>query len=239
MRRQLSIVLIIVSLIISAGLVTYFYKYHGPASNKSEDWSNFAHYMDLYISFASLILIGFISILTHEINERSTEIARRSLESTARFYRNQMTPILDLSVERSSVDYFPTYQDSWWIMNCSIATARNISLKFWMGSRESFCITLYSMAEKIKLELPWLKYASKIKLYYSDANSESYYVFEMENIRGTITELNESQFRAIREERYVNVADVMLDFNGKFLKVKGRPLTEPEYTDFFEAYRKV
>jgi|GEM_PF-5130018 len=238
-KKQLLNVLAIVSAILAAGLITYFSKYNGPFSAKSEDWGHFAEYIGLYISFASLILIGFVSILTNSINERATEIANSNLEASTRFYKYQMMPILDLSVERSHQDFYPTYPDSWYVMNCSIAAARNILLKFWVGNRESSFILLYSMAEKYKLELPWLRSASKIQLYYSDATCESFYLFEMENMRGAITELSDMQFKDIQQKRYFNIADVVLDFRQKFLDVTGRQLTELEYSDFFETYRKI
>ena len=239
MRRRLTLVLLLVFLLLAIGPITYFLNFHNKISNKSEDWSNFSHYLDLFVSLASLILIGYVSILTHRINETATEIARDNLNASARFYKYQMMPVLDLSSERSHQDFYPTYPNSWYIFNCFIAAARNISLKFWMGSDESLCISLYSMAEKTKLELPWLRNDSKIQIYYSDATSESYYLFEMVNLRGTTKELSESEFNSVRNEKYLNISDVMLDFREKFLKVPGQQLSSSEYSDFFEAYKKI
>ena len=238
MRRQLILVLLIVFLLLAIGLITYFWNFHSNISTKSEDWSNFSHYLDFFVSFASLILIGYVSILTHSINERSAATATDNLNASRRFYRYQMMPILDLSVERSHQDFYPTYPDSWYIINCSLAAARNISLKFWIGQQESSCITLYSMSEKAKLELPWLRTASKIQLYYSDATAESFYVFEMEDLRGIIKEITKPEFDLLSKEKHCNVANVMLDFRKKFLAVKGKQLSDSEYSDFFESYRK-
>jgi hypothetical protein len=239
MRRKIWIVIIIVFLILTFGLTTYFLKYHGPESDKSEDWSHFGHYIEVYVSLASLVLIGFVSIITHEINERATKIASQNLEASKKFQRIQTMPILDLTVERSHNDFFPTYPDSWYVINCSIAAARNISVKFWMGSTESCYISLYAMGEKAKLELPWIRYASKIQLLYSDPISEAFYLFEMQNLRGTINEINTDEFNIRRQEQYFNGTDVMINFRNKFLSVKGRALTNAEYAEFFEAYRKV
>jgi hypothetical protein len=239
MRRQIWIVLTIVFLIIAVGLTTYFLKYHGPESDKSEDWSHFGHYIEVYVSLASLVLIGFVSIITHEINERSTNIANRNLESAEKFQKYQMTPVLDLAVERSHQDYYPTYKDSWFIINCSIAAARNISLKFWLDETESFYITLYSMGEKSKLELPWLRYARKIQIVYSDATAKTFYEFEMVDLRGNFKEIASEDYVNKRSEKCVNGANVLLDFNDRFLKVKGRPLTNTEYADFFETFKKI
>lgn len=146
----LIIIAIVCVAVISVALFKYFNNFSQGFSEKQSDWGAFGDYINPFLTLINVILLVWIGFLT--------------LQTTDHYNRLQIRPLLDFMVASPS-DFKPYISDSWYLLNCVNAPARNIRLKFHIGERfESRWIACYSMNGNSQLELPWLRYASRIEI---------------------------------------------------------------------------
>lgn len=222
--RSLRISIFLAIFITIIGAISYFIKFNNGWSDSDESWGNFAVYISLFINVSTLLILGAISLNTFRTTDNFNEL--------------HTTPLLDLSLE--SLDNTNGHQvlnipDSWFIINCTDAVARNVTLKFWIGDIQSIRIACYAILGKSKLALPWLRYASRIQIHYSDAFTGRYFVLDYQNLRGDPVRITQEEFQAVMSEHYVNSGNLLLNFESICFKKVGA-LTLREYvSEFFDV----
>ena len=180
---RIAIVLSITLLFI--GLISYYNNFDKVISTEPAEWADFATYLSLFVSISNLIFLGVISYITYK--------------TTSTFNNLQTTPLLDFTVK------YVDDKDSWYLINCSNASARNISVRFHSDNIVSKWVACYSIVGSSELELPWLRFATKIEAAYTDAMSENYFITSYENLTGEFDKISKSQFETILPNRLNNV----------------------------------
>lgn len=186
-------------LLLSTGLILYFLNFHSSLSSDPSQWAYFSSYLSTFVSLSTLILLGPISYFTYK--------------ATVAFNNLQSTPLLDFTVRYKSGE---DATDDWYLINCSHAVARNISVRFSIdGQHFSKWVACYALIGGTEIELPWLKFASRIEVYYTDAFSDSYFLMVYENLASEYDIISKSNFHNVLTNRlnHANLIIKLTEFN--------------------------
>lgn len=228
MERKGFLVILWVSLtLVMIGFVSYFIialfgVYYGTGKVSLEHISYFASYHGYFLALVNVILIGFISY--------------RVYQSTDTFNKFQMSPILDFTVKN---------RENWFLINCSNAAARNISIRFGgkfnkIADNEesdiSGWVACLSLRGGEEMELNWLKYAFWIEVVYANPTNSSFYKSRFEDSRmSNYVRISAEEMEVITNDRYY-FFDVDLQFNEHFENTK---ITKENYRRFwFKSLRQ-
>jgi hypothetical protein len=232
--RNIILITALSAFIILAGFGLYLYIFHNGFSLASDDWGNFGDYISVFINVASLFIVAYISFITNEINQRSLNVAASAQIDNLAFQERQQQPVLDFAVKRPRADYQPTYRESWHLINCSNAAARNISLRLFTGNEVSFFISLYAVQQNDIIEFPWLRFASRLELVFTDPFDMRFFRLVVENLRSRMVEISRDEYELQRGLPHINVANVILQFDERFVAL-GRQFTAAEYDDLLSG----
>jgi hypothetical protein len=239
----------IASILILLSLLLYFFKFHGPLSSNSSDWSNFASFISLHVNVASLILIGYVSYLTYQINidavkisENSMKISEDSLKVTKNSITIQNTPVLDIISDRS-INYPNENVFSSFIVCLSNCAARNIHIRMYIkyGGEElqTYWILMNCIVGNTKIELSWLQRYSRLEICYTDSLASDYYLYSFDTIRGCHIQIEQDTFeRMTKKEGYVITFD---DVNNTFKNCVNTEwrTSVPNYNLYIDFIRKI
>lgn len=167
--------------IILIGLCTYHAAFgHYGISGMTVDWSNFATYLNVFVSMCNLYLFAILTVKVYQYN-RNRDIANDS------FQRSIQQPILVLRSSQPDND-----SEKWYLANIGNGAALNIRVAE-SNVRDIKWITpvtkCYSLGKDGTLPLSWLKYANVICVVYEDIFGERYV---------SIGADDESQFRRMK-----------------------------------------
>ena len=84
--RYLAYLLLLSISIIVAGLILYFTHFSRAFSNNANDWADFATFNSYFLSIVTLIILGYISVL--------------SFRTTHAFNKLQIKPILFITIDK-------------------------------------------------------------------------------------------------------------------------------------------
>jgi hypothetical protein len=180
------------------GLRLYYDQFPVAFSNEQSHWGAFGDYANTLLNVVNIVLLTWIGIITYR--------------TTLAFNRLQITPLIDFIVSGSNSfnEFIP---DTWYMINCSEAAARNIHVRFHIGNElTSKWINSYALQGKDKLEFIWMRYASKIEVLYCDTLATNYYQLIYENNRGTPKRITKKKYDNALKSNVISYADVNLNF---------------------------
>ncbi|MPR35949.1 hypothetical protein [Salmonirosea aquatica] len=223
-RKEFLIILWVCVSLITIGFASYIIiallgVYYGTSRVYLEQISHFASYHGYFLAFVNVILIGFISY--------------RVYQSTDTFNRFQMSPILDFTVKN---------RENWFLINCSNAAARNISIRFGgkfskTEQNDEFDISGWIACLSLKggdeMELKWLKYVVWIEIVYANPTNNIFYKIRYEDLRmSNYCRISSEEMEDIISDRY-NFFDVDMRFEKHFDQKK---ITEESYRIFWYKF---
>jgi hypothetical protein len=223
-RKEFFIILWVSVTLIIIGFISYFIValfgvYYGTDIVKLEHLSHFASYHGYFLALINVFLIGFISY--------------RVYQSTDTFNRFQMNPILDFTVRNI---------ENWFLIHCSNAAARNISIRFGGNFSEteqneelaiSGWIACLSLKGGDEMELKWLKYAVWIEIVYADPTNNIFYKIRHEDLRmSNPIIISSEEMEAVTNDRY-NFFDIDMRFEDYFDQKK---ITKGSYRVFWYKF---
>lgn len=223
MNRVNTYVLIAISvIIILIGLILYFNVFNADFSEASTDWANFAIFNGYFISVISIIILGYISIITYN--------------TTDNFNRLQIKPLIFLTLDKPDKVQPEFLIDSWFVENGSKSPAMNLLVRHWTNATTyTRWISCTSLSEKQRLELFWVRFANKIEICFSDVTEKNYYLLEFQNIYGKISQINKDEYLKFLEEAKNNSGNNIITLHDKFRQYISsvKNLTVTNYNDNF------
>lgn len=212
MKQKHLILIIVISILnLVIGVALYFYNFQGALSSNSSDWNNFSGYLSLFVNICSLLLIGYVSYLTYDINKIATNTA---LESQ----KIQNTPILDVLNEQSIK--FPQFNtDSSYLICLSNVGARNIHIRMFiedgLGEIKTYWVLMNGLIGNSKFEITWLQHYRKFEICYTDAINTRFFLYEYDTIRGRHSEIKSKDFNemTLNEGFVTTINEVSTQFN--------------------------
>lgn len=188
-------------------LIVAVFGYEG---KELEQLAYFSTYQGYFLALVNVILVGFISFLVYR--------------STDSFNKYQMSPILDFSVKQVN---------TWYLMNCSNAAARNISIRFYGDYGTSSWISCLTLAGGGELELKWLRNIIWIEVVYANPTNTIYKLarFDLLHMKD-VREITEIEMNQIINDRF-EFFNVNLWYDRYFSE---NVLTIPSYYTFFEKH---
>jgi hypothetical protein len=147
-----------------------------------------------------LLLIGYVSFLTYNINKIATNTALESLKI-------QNTPILDVLNEKS-INFQQHNTDSSFLICLSNAGARNIHIRMFindgLGEIKTFWVLMNGLIGNSKYEIAWLQNYKRFEICYTDAMDTRFFLYKYNTIRGRHIEIDFEHFTEITmKEGYV------------------------------------
>ncbi len=190
MQKQIRFIIIAISAVLLLGLILYFYNFHDSLSKNPSDWSYFASFQGIFISIASLILLGYISYMSFKLTDS--------------YYKQQNRPIIEISHGQYKVNENVNLESCWYLINCSKSVARNVIIRFKMNRKEDYSkwVSCYAITDNISQPLIWIHYADVINVCYTDSLYENFYEFEYKDIRGTTKTIHKNIY-----DEYLKVAE--------------------------------
>lgn len=201
-KNLLFVLIFIIIILISVSIYLYIRKFGGDLSNSHERWGQFGDYLNVIINFSIGILVGYISWITYK--------------TTNNFNALHTTPILSFLVKPSDDKRLI---DSWYLLNLTEAGAKDVYIKFWVDDKVSKWIKCFSIPGTSEIQLPWLRFAVKIELYYTDTFGKKFYNLKYQDLSGDPVEVDKKvwgEFKNDNKEypaKWINGADAILQFN--------------------------
>lgn len=236
-------------LIILSSAVLYFYKFHGSLSSNSSEWNNFASFISLYVNISSLLLIGYVSYLTYQINkdavkisENSMEISGDSLKVTRDGIMIQNTPVLDIINDKSN--YYPNENVFHSFIVClTSCAARNIHIRMYLsyGGEElqSYWILMNCIVGNSKIELSWLQKYTRLEICYTNSLDSDFYLYSFNTIRGSHMKIEHNIFHAwTRKEGLVITLNEVNDLFNKYV-IQYWNTSLPNYDSYIDFFREI
>ena len=198
----LLILLFLIIALIYISISLYVGKFGKYLSSSHERWGQFGDYLNVVINFSIGLLVGYISWITYK--------------TTNSFNKLHITPVLSFSVKPFDDKQLP---DSWFLLNLTNAGAKDIYIKFWAGDKISKWIKCFSIPGNSEIELPWLRFAKKIEIYYTDTFGKKFYNLKYQDLSGDPIEIDKKSWQKFKTDNkdypqeWINGADAILQFN--------------------------
>lgn len=179
-------------IIILVGLSLYFFHFNNGYSNDQTHWGVFGDYINIFLNFASLIILGYISFVT--------------FRTTDTFNRLQIRPILFITLDKPE-QIVGSFKDSWYVVNGAKNTALNLIVRF-TDNRNSGKFTKWvsctSLSENQRLELFWIHWADEIEICFTDLTKERFYLFKFMDFNGDTREITRHQYTEFLQQAIEN-----------------------------------
>lgn len=201
--RYLAFLLLLSISIIVAGLILYFTHFSRTFSNNASDWADFAAFNSYFLSIVTLIILGYISLLT--------------FRTTHAFNRLQIKPLIFITLEKPE-QITGQFKDSWYVNNGAKNAALNLIVRYTTNRKsEPFTkwVSCTSLAENRKLELFWIHWADKIEICFSDLTDDRFYLFEFMDYYGHTREISRENFYTYLKEAADNRTNNMTHLRDK------------------------
>jgi hypothetical protein len=224
MKRLGFLELIAISIVILLlGYILYFTNFNTNFSKNSDEWANFATFNSYFTSLISIMILGYISIITYK--------------TTDKFNKLQLKPLLFLALDKP--DKVQEHLiDSWYVENGSKSPAMNLLVRH-MTSEATYTkwISCISLSEKQRLELFWVRFANKIEICFSDITEEYYYLLDFQDMYGKINLISKAEYLKFLEESKNNRGNNIINLHDKFQQfissLKQGKVTAKNYLDDF------
>ena len=201
-KNILLILLILIVALMSISISLYVDKFGKQLSSNHERWGQFGDYLNVVINFSIGMLVGYISWITYK--------------TTNNFNKLNITPVLSFLVKPSNDKRLP---ESWFLLNLTNAGAKDVYIKFWAGDKISKWIKCFSILGNSEIELPWLRFAAKIEVYYTDTFGKKFYNLKYQDLSGDPIEIDKKAWGKFKTDnkdypqKWINGADAILQFN--------------------------
>lgn len=226
--RNLILIIILSVVIISLGLILYFFHFHGNPSNEAGDWADFATFNGYFLSIINLVILGYISYIT--------------FQTTQAFNRLQIRPLLFITLDKPE-QIIGKFKDSWYVNNGAKNAALNLIVRYTTKRNEkpfTKWVSCTSLAENQRLELFWVHWADTIEISFTDLTNERFYLFEFTDYNGRTRDISEEQYLAFAQQASENRDNNMTHMRDKleqYLSAEKKdgfdPMTQENYIPNF------
>jgi hypothetical protein len=204
----------------------YFTHFNTSFSKVSNDWANFATFNSYFVSVISVIILGYISVITYK--------------TTDNFNRLQIKPLLFLALDKPEKVQNEFIIDSWYVENGAKSPAMNLLVRY-STDKDTFTkwVSCTSLAEKQRLELFWVRYAHKIEISFSDITEKNYYLLEFQDIHGKTRQIKKEEYLDYLDKAKKNSNNNIINIHDKFRQyINSFEKGDNPMTNYFDNFIK-
>ncbi len=167
-RRVINRLIVVACIVIIFSVGAYIWKFSGQSISKDTgDWGAFSDYLNPFIAFINLLVIGWLSFSVYQYNlnrDRQNDFFQRSLER----------PVL---VSKSTFDPARNPPEIWEIHNIGKGAALNLRITFKSNRQSNLktpVIKAFSLGKDEPLLLTWIQWVDVIFIIYEDLFNNEY-----------------------------------------------------------------
>jgi len=210
-KAGLNSFLLLSVVIVSIPLILYSETF-SDLSNKQDWWGQFGDFLNVFVNIAIGVILGYISYVTYN--------------TTFNYNKLHTTPIISFAVEPKKTIGGGDFPESWVILNLTSAGAKDIHLRFFIDDKITRWIQCFSMLGNSKVPIPWIRYARRIEVFYSDTFGKRYFQLGYEHLTGNPEEIKREEWQEFIDKgrgKWANSAAVLLVYDDMIIKSMGRP----------------